>query len=133
MAELVLSLILLSLAAYAIGRLITQESIFSWLRSLVESKCLAPKELREAIFNEELGKFLPAVSPTGKRLDIDPKKANLLLKIAELFNCPFCMSAQAALWLTGLVVTFEVFTAIWIAPFAVIGVTFLINDWLNRG
>lgn len=128
-----------ALAGYAIGRTITQETIFEGLVTKFKNKAYYPTDDLD-IFQAPDGAIVrqvpgtssfDVVSQDGYRTDLPRPLALALGKTADLLTCVFCASAQAAFQLALWTVVFTVLPLSLSVMMAAVGVTFLINDWLN--
>lgn len=145
MIVLLITVIFVALAAYAIGRTVTQESIFDEVVQWVKGWAYYPVDGQDTFMAEdgsvvrrEPGTInFELMSPDGYRTDKPRWQAFILGKVGDLFTCVYCFSAQVAFWLglfTFLVpgVSLDVPIMIGIVcTFAGIALTYMINDWLN--
>lgn len=142
MLELLIAIIVFGIAGYGFGRTVVEESFVEEFRQWVRSKGYVPvvgKGVHQApdgaiIRTSESGE-IEIISLDGYRVDIPRWRAFILGKIADLFDCVFCMSAQAgfqfAFWTLLATTNLAVIVCI-AAGFGAVGITYVINDWLNR-
>ena len=126
-------MLVFAFAGYAIGRTVTQESLFEGFRKRVRKRCYDPVENMFPTYDDETNIETPAISPNGYRTDIGKFKSFLMGKFADLVTCPWCASANASVCI-GVLASILTWSPVFLfAGFGAAGVTFVINDYFNLG
>ena len=157
---------ILGAIGYAFGRTFTQEVLFQELREskkfndmffgpklkykheqiIPEDETMPIEDIYTLGYLNEEDEFIevnpdnyPGENIDNRRIDIGRRRAFLLMKIGEMFSCPWCLSAEIALWLgviIGLILSltlgaWQIFAIGALAGMVGVCYTYLFNDWLN--
>ena len=165
---IILSGAILGAIGYAIGRTFTQEVLFQELRdskrfnnmffgpplrykkdqlvSESEDGTMIEGVIYTLGYLDEKEEFIevnpdnyPGENIDNRRINIGRKRAFIMMKIGEMLLCPWCLSAEIALWLgvgSGLVLALTLGSWQILAVGALAGLvgvcyTYVFNDWLN--
>ena len=139
MFELIILAIIYGLAGYGIGRTLVQESIFEGLVEKIKSWGHYPvsgKGVSQApdgtIIKLHEDQSIEILSTDGYKTYRPRVVALFMGKVADLLDCVFCASAQAAFQLALWTSVFTFLPVSLSVMFAAVGMTFFINDWANR-
>ena len=169
LAAILVFALITGMIGYVVGRTFVQEEMFKGTQESSRFKKLffnpfPPVYKKNFIIDEETGQEIedgvtlgffdeknefkeldlsryPGDYIDDRRIDVGPRRAFLLMKIGDMLKCPYCLSAEVALWLSVIIsIIICIFIGSWliILPSGVLAgmvsvcYTYWFNDFLNK-